>query len=119
MMRLLRHLVGTLLLTLMLVPFAFFFPALFVLAPKNPDARVLIFFAAPLSAGVVTLIYSHRSSVHAWYRMAGGDSGVKTTAGLFEPSREPAGGSSALSSSRSSPSLRSCSTSAAPHSGCW
>jgi hypothetical protein len=51
--------------------------------------------------------------------MAGGDSGVKTTAGLFEPSREPAGGSSALSSSRSSPSLRSCSTSAAPHSGCW
>ena len=69
MIRLLRHLVGTLLLALMLVPFAFFFPALFLLAPKDPDARVLIFFAAPLSAGVATLIYSQWSSVHAWNRM--------------------------------------------------
>jgi hypothetical protein len=69
MIRLLRHLVGTLLLALMLVPFAFFFPALFLLAPNEPDARVLIFFAAPLSAGVVTLIYSQWSSVHAWNRM--------------------------------------------------
>jgi len=69
MIRLLRHLVGTLLLALMLVPFAFFFPALFLLAPKDPDARVLIFFAAPLSAGVVTLIYSQWSSVHKWNRM--------------------------------------------------
>ena len=69
MIRLLRHLIGTMLLALMLVPFAFFFPALFLFPPKNSDLRVLIFFAAPLSADIYTLIYSQLSSVHAWNRM--------------------------------------------------
>lgn len=68
MIRLLRHLAVTTLIALALVPLGFFFPVLFIFPPQNTDARVAIFFFAPISCGVVVLFYSQLSSVHVWNR---------------------------------------------------
>jgi len=69
MIRLLRHLAGTTLIALALVPLGLFFPVLFIFPPQNTDARVAMFFFAPISCGVIVLIYSQLSSVHAWNRI--------------------------------------------------
>jgi len=66
MIRLLKHLIGTTLIAMALVPFAFFLPVMFLTA-KDPDARVAVFFAAPFSASVLTLIYSVLSAA-PWRR---------------------------------------------------
>ena len=57
MIRLLKHLIGTTLIALALVPFAFICPLLFLIA-KDPDVRIAVVFAAPFSASVLTLFYS-------------------------------------------------------------
>src|ERR1700751_5357723 len=61
MIRLLKHLIGTTLIALALVPFAFVCPVLFLLA-KDPDARIAVVFAAPFSAAVLTIFYAQLSA---------------------------------------------------------
>jgi hypothetical protein len=61
MIRLLKHLIGTTLIALALVPFAFICPVLFVIA-KDPDVRIAVVFAAPFSAAVLTIFYAQLSS---------------------------------------------------------
>ena len=51
MIRLLKYLIGTTLIAMALVPFAFFLPVMFLIA-KDPDVRIAVFFAAPFSASV-------------------------------------------------------------------
>src|ERR1700747_1708426 len=56
MIRLLKYLIGTTLIALALVPFAFICPVLFLIA-KSPDVRIAVVFAAPFSASVLTLLH--------------------------------------------------------------
>ena len=61
MIRLLKHLIGTMLIAVALVPFAFICPVLFLIA-KDPDVRIAVVFAAPFSASVLTIFYAQLSS---------------------------------------------------------